>query len=86
MLRYRFEAAVAAGNWDVANASHELVRKSTLLSEVFERGRAESDRKRQVPEWAVDDISFCVMVDPVMVSRPPARRAPRPSDGAHDGA
>jgi len=35
---------------------------------VFERARPKAERRRQVPDWAIDDISFCVMVDPVIVS------------------
>jgi STIP1 family protein 1 len=37
------------------------------LRDVFERARAESDKRREVPEWAIDDISFGIMVDPVVV-------------------
>ncbi|KHN98982.1 Tetratricopeptide-like helical [Metarhizium album ARSEF 1941] len=33
---------------------------------VFERARTQPDRKREVPEWVIDDISFGIMVDPVM--------------------
>lgn len=36
------------------------------MKSIFERARAEDDKEREVPEWLVDDISFNVMVDPVM--------------------
>jgi len=36
------------------------------MKSIFERARSEDDRVREVPEWLVDDISFNVMVDPVM--------------------
>lgn len=36
------------------------------MKEIFERARKEDDRAREPPEWLVDDISFNVMVDPVM--------------------
>jgi STIP1 family protein 1 len=40
--------------------------KAARLRDVFERARAESDKRREVPEWAIDDISFGIMVDPVV--------------------
>jgi STIP1 family protein 1 len=42
--------------------------KMARLQEVFERARPEAEKRREVPDWAIDDISFCVMVDPVIVS------------------
>jgi STIP1 family protein 1 len=38
------------------------------LRGVFEAARPKEEKRREVPDWAVDDISFCVMVDPVIVS------------------
>lgn len=41
--------------------------KIERLKEVFERARKkEEQRRREPPDWATDDISFQVMVDPVM--------------------
>ncbi|KAK3400248.1 hypothetical protein B0T20DRAFT_180493 [Sordaria brevicollis] len=41
--------------------------KIETLRNVFERARKkEEQRRREPPDWAVDDISFQVMVDPVM--------------------
>ncbi|KAL2121170.1 hypothetical protein VTJ04DRAFT_5197 [Mycothermus thermophilus] len=40
--------------------------KSQRLRDVFERARPKEERRRKVPDWAIDDISFCVMVDPVI--------------------
>ncbi|KAL2267226.1 hypothetical protein VTJ83DRAFT_4503 [Remersonia thermophila] len=40
--------------------------KADRLRDVFEKARPREDRKRRVPDWAIDDISFCVMVDPVV--------------------
>lgn len=40
---------------------------------VFERAGlegAEKARRRKVPDWCVDDITFSVMLDPVVVSSP----------------
>lgn len=51
----------------------ETDAKMGQLKLVFERARAESEKRREVPEWAIDDISFGVMVDPVIVSSIPLR-------------
>ncbi|KAI0006252.1 U-box-domain-containing protein [Xylariaceae sp. FL0662B] len=40
--------------------------KIALLRDTFERSRAASDKRREVPDWAIDDISFGIMVDPVV--------------------
>ena len=42
--------------------------KMEMLRSTFEKSRSAAERKREVPDWAIDDISFCVMVDPVIVS------------------
>lgn len=43
--------------------------KIARIRAVFERARSKDEQKREnPPDWAVDDISFQVMVDPVMVS------------------
>ncbi|KAH9908401.1 U-box domain-containing protein [Xylariomycetidae sp. FL2044] len=44
----------------------EWEEKINLLRETFEKARIESEKKREVPDWAIDDISFGIMVDPVM--------------------
>lgn len=54
-------------------------RKMEALAAVFERARAEDDRKRDVPDWLVDDISFNVMLDPVIVSSLTSMRLVAPS-------
>ena len=46
----------------------EAEAKIMRLREVFEKSRADDEKKREVPEWAIDDISFGIMVDPVVVS------------------
>ncbi|KAK4099708.1 hypothetical protein N658DRAFT_568008 [Parathielavia hyrcaniae] len=40
--------------------------KMDMMRDVFERARPAEERRRQVPDWAIDDISFQVMVDPVI--------------------
>jgi STIP1 family protein 1 len=58
----------AQGELERTVAREEGDQKMSLMRDIFERARKEDDRKRDVPEWLVDDISFNVMVDPVMVS------------------
>ncbi|KAI0016886.1 U-box-domain-containing protein [Xylariomycetidae sp. FL0641] len=44
----------------------EWDQKIDLLKSTFEKARAASERKREVPDWAIDDIGFGLLVDPVM--------------------
>lgn len=46
----------------------ECHHKISLLRDLLGRARKPSEQQKQVPEWVIDDISFGVMVDPVMVS------------------
>lgn len=47
----------------------EWERKMGQMRSVFERARSADEQRRKVPEWAIDDISFGFMHDPVIVSR-----------------
>ncbi|KAK2024943.1 U-box domain-containing protein [Colletotrichum zoysiae] len=47
----------------------EWEQKIAILRDTFEKSRSAEEKRREVPEWAIDDISFGVMVDPVIVSR-----------------
>lgn len=53
---------------DRSQVQEEWDGKIALLRSTFERARADADRRREVPDWAIDDISFGIMVDPVVVS------------------
>ncbi|KAB5577874.1 U-box domain-containing protein [Coniochaeta sp. 2T2.1] len=44
----------------------EWAQKIATMKTVFEKARAAEERRRKVPEWAIDEISFGVMVDPVI--------------------
>jgi STIP1 family protein 1 len=44
----------------------EWDRKLDELRRVFERSRDKADQRREVPDWVIDDISFGIMVDPVI--------------------
>lgn len=45
----------------------ETAAKIERMKEIFEKARDGSEKKREVPDWAIDDISFGIMVDPVIV-------------------
>ncbi|KAK0643382.1 hypothetical protein B0T16DRAFT_333715 [Cercophora newfieldiana] len=44
----------------------EWARKMDTMRDVFEKSRAAHEQRRKVPDWAVDDISFEFMRDPVV--------------------
>ncbi|KAI5862034.1 U-box-domain-containing protein [Durotheca rogersii] len=46
--------------------AEEWDQKISILRETFEKSRAASEQRRKVPDWAIDDISFGIMVDPVI--------------------
>lgn len=46
----------------------ETQAKIERMKDIFERARAGDEKKREVPDWAIDDISFGFMIDPVVVS------------------
>lgn len=52
---------------DKAEVYREWTLKIELLKTTFEVARCKSEQQRVVPDWAIDDISFGIMVDPVMV-------------------
>ncbi|PKS09313.1 hypothetical protein jhhlp_003927 [Lomentospora prolificans] len=52
-----FERRDIAAEWD---------EKITELKRTFEAARAADSKRRAVPDWAIDDITFGIMVDPVI--------------------
>ncbi|PHH64402.1 hypothetical protein CDD81_4623 [Ophiocordyceps australis] len=40
--------------------------KQALLRDLFDRARNKTQMRREVPDWAIDEISFGFMVDPVV--------------------
>ena len=69
--RERDEAVRDAADQDEGGRreiAEEWERKIERMREVFEEARPKEEKRRVVPDWAIDDISFCVMVDPVIVS------------------
>ncbi|KAI1382670.1 U-box-domain-containing protein [Hypoxylon trugodes] len=51
---------------DRDEVAQEWEQKIALFKATFEKARTEDQQKREVPDWAIDDISFAIMVDPVM--------------------
>lgn len=70
LARDRDDALATANDDDIERReiAEESDAKMQRLKDIFERARAHDDRRREVPEWAIDDISFGFMVDPVIVS------------------
>lgn len=54
---------------DRQEIADEWDAKLVQLRDTFERARNESEKRRDVPDWVIDDITFGIMVDPVIVSR-----------------
>lgn len=52
---------------DRSIVQEEWEAKIEQLKATFERARPAAEKRRTVPDWAIDDISFCIMVDPVIV-------------------
>ncbi|KAI1100459.1 U-box-domain-containing protein [Jackrogersella minutella] len=67
MERERDDAVKSCTNdFDRNEVKEEWNQKIALLRETFEKSRPAAEKKRQVPDWAIDDISFAIMVDPVV--------------------
>lgn len=52
---------------------HKWEKKISEIKRVWERGVDPEGRRREVPDWAIDDITFGIMIDPVMVCLPSCR-------------
>ncbi|KAF6802848.1 U-box domain-containing protein [Colletotrichum sojae] len=44
----------------------EWEQKIIRTKQVFEDSRTSKLKRREVPDWAIDDITFCIMIDPVI--------------------
>lgn len=53
-------------DFDKTQVAEEWDHKIALLRDTFERSRSAAEKRREVPAWAIDDISFGIMVDPVI--------------------
>ncbi|KAK7927471.1 hypothetical protein PG985_004469 [Apiospora marii] len=59
-------ADASATDGDRRQVAEEWDAKMEQLTKVFEAARTNKEKRREVPEWAIDDITFGFMVDPVM--------------------
>ncbi|OBS19388.1 hypothetical protein FPOA_11113 [Fusarium poae] len=68
MLNREKEATLAEteDGMEKQEIEEETNAKIERMKDIFERARADADKKREVPDWAIDDISFGFMIDPVM--------------------
>jgi STIP1 homology and U-box containing protein 1 len=64
------ERADALGQIDSDVARREIEAewegKIASMHKIFDKARTAADKDRVVPDWAIDDISFGIMVDPVI--------------------
>ena len=75
-LRLKKEAAIGelrgggAGSAELEDVYNEYDGKIEMLEKTFEAAEqaGSESKKRKVPDWVLDDISFSVMLDPVVVS------------------
>ncbi|SPN99916.1 related to CHIP protein (carboxyl terminus of Hsc70-interacting protein) [Cephalotrichum gorgonifer] len=58
--------AGAEGEFERKDVQEEWDQKIAELKRTFEAARAADSKRRKVPDWAIDDISFSIMVDPVI--------------------
>lgn len=68
--REKEQAVEECDETERAEVQGEWERKMEVMRGVFERARTEGEKRRKVPEWAIDDIGFGFMHDPVIVSMP----------------
>jgi STIP1 family protein 1 len=77
-LKRGMEDAMAEVDGEVARREvmEEWEAKIQKMRDIFDRSRSEGDKRREVPDWAIDDISFGIMVDPVVVCHFPLPNSP----------
>lgn len=58
--------ALATDDMEMQDVQNEWHAKIETLKGTFKLARGEAAKRREVPDWAIDDITFGIMVDPVM--------------------
>ncbi|KAK3687408.1 hypothetical protein B0T22DRAFT_457152 [Podospora appendiculata] len=69
MQRERDEAlrdATDAGDAGLHDIDAEWAAKIDTVRAIFEKARPKEEQRKVVPDWAIDDISFGFMLDPVI--------------------
>lgn len=72
-LLEREKAAMLAGvesELERRDIETEWDQKIAAMKRTFEAARAADSKRREVPDWAIDEIGFGIMVDPVIVRLP----------------
>lgn len=54
------------GDGERADVQAEWDARLATMRSTFQLARGEQGRRRKVPDWAIDDITFGIMVDPVV--------------------
>lgn len=58
--------ADCADEYELKDVTAEWDAKIAEMKNTFQLARGEQGKRREVPDWAVDDITFGIMVDPVI--------------------
>lgn len=68
LLEHERDTAVASSmdDMEAADIRKEWDTKIDTLRKTFELAAGEDGKRREVPEWAIDDITFGIMHDPVI--------------------
>ncbi|KAI1824564.1 U-box domain-containing protein [Xylaria intraflava] len=67
MKREQYEIEdVCDDNEEKAAAAKEWQERAKLLATTFDKARTAAETRREVPDWLLDDITFDVLIDPVM--------------------
>ncbi|QPC63910.1 hypothetical protein HYE67_006141 [Fusarium culmorum] len=68
MLTREKEAALAEteDGMEKQEIEEETQAKIERMENIFEIAREDAEKKREIPDWAIDDISFGFMIDPVV--------------------
>jgi STIP1 family protein 1 len=61
-------AAYDGSQQEMDEVEREWAEKEQELRRTWERAADNEGKRREVPDWAIDNITFAVMHDPVMVS------------------
>ncbi|KAH8804934.1 hypothetical protein F5884DRAFT_431352 [Xylogone sp. PMI_703] len=66
----KIQEVISQGGNDVESTVLEIRKEYDVMIEdlrkAFEQAGVEGARKRTVPDWCIDDITFAIMVDPVV--------------------
>lgn len=69
LARDRDETVASGDSSEVDKTTvwEESDKKMSQIRDIFEKARKDEDKAREVPQWLMDDITFDVITDPVIV-------------------